>query len=105
MYYLVDDENPNYIIGYCILEDSDILDYHKHYLNEGAIEYGIRPNERNKGYGTTILKLLLAKCEELGMHEVCVSCLKENIYFQKIILNNNGVLEKNFQMTGLVSVD
>lgn len=73
-----------------------ILDYHKSYLNTGAIGYGIRPCERNKGYGTELLKLLLLKCEEIGMKEVCVSCLKENIALQQIILKNNGKLEKEF---------
>ena len=70
MYYLVDDSNPTYIIGYGSFEDSRILNYHLHYLNNGAIGYGIRPSERNKGYGTKLLALLLEKCEEIGMKEV-----------------------------------
>lgn len=96
LYYLVDDKNPKYIIGYGSFKDSDILDYHKYYLNTGAIGYGIRPSERNKGYGNLLFKLLLEKCEELGMTEVCVSCLEENIVSKSIIENNNGILEKRF---------
>lgn len=49
MYYLVDDDNPTYIIGYGVFEDSHIINYHLPYLNNGAIGYGIRPNERNRG--------------------------------------------------------
>lgn len=96
MYYLVDNKNLNYIIGYGTFHDSKILNYHKRYLNEGHIGYSVRPEEQNKGYGTILLNLLLQKCEELGMHEVCVSCLKENIKSKRVILNNKGILEKEF---------
>lgn len=96
MYYLVDEAKPDYIIGYGSFSDHKVLDYHKKHLNAGAIGYGIRPVERNKGYGTELLHLLLLKCEESGMKEVCVSCLKENVYSKQIILNNNGLLEKEF---------
>lgn len=96
LYYLVNDENPDYIIGFGTIEDSGILDYHKSYLNTGNIGYGIRPSERKKGYGTVLLHLLLLECEKIGMTEVCVSCLKENSASSKIIQNNNGKLEKQF---------
>ena len=96
LYYLVDDENCDYIIGYGSIEDSVILNYHLDYLNYGNIGYGVRPNERGKGYGTVLLKLLLEKCEELGMKEVCCSCLKDNISSKHVILNNHGIFEKEF---------
>lgn len=96
LYYLINDEKPNYIIGFGTIEDSTILDYHMPYLNTGNIGYGIRPTERKKGYRTHLLNLLLLKCEELVMSEVCVSCLKENVASKKIIINNNGKLEKEF---------
>lgn len=97
-FYLVDDKNPKYIIGYGSFEDSWGKDYNNN-LDVGAIGYGIRPTERNKGYGKLLLKLLLEKCEESGMHEVCVSCLEENIASKSIIENNNGILEKRFYFT------
>lgn len=96
LYYLIDDNNPNYIIGFGSIEDSYILDYHKSYLNEGNIGYGVRINERNKGYGTEILRLLLLKCEELGMKEVCVSCHEQNVASKKIIERNRGIFEKRW---------
>lgn len=96
LYFLIDDQNPNYIIGYGSIEDTKIINYHLSYLNAGSIGYGIRPSERKKGYGTILLKLLLLKCEDLGMSEVCVSALKENIASNKVILNNKGKLEKEF---------
>ena len=96
LYYLINDKNPNYIIGFGTIEDSVILDYHEDFLNVGNIGYGIRPSERRKGYGTILLHLLLLECEKFGMNEVCVSCLKENIASSEIIKNNNGKLEKEF---------
>lgn len=96
MYYLVDDTNPNYIIGFGSFEDSSAIDFHEEYLNIGHISYGIRPNERQKGYGTKLLELLLIKCEESGMPEVCISCKNSNVASEKIILKNGGVFEKNF---------
>ncbi|MBQ3475062.1 MAG: GNAT family N-acetyltransferase [Bacilli bacterium] len=96
MFFLVDTENENYIIGYGSIDDSPILDFHEEFLNVGNIGYGVRPNERNKGYGSKILALLLEKCEKRGMSEVCVSCTKGNIASRKIILSYGGVFEKEF---------
>lgn len=96
IYYLVDDRKPNYIIGFSSIEDSIFLNYHKDYLNVGNIGYGIRPNERNKGYGTLILKLTLIECAEKGMHEVCISCLENNTASKKIIENNEGKFKTKF---------
>lgn len=93
-FYLIDDNNPNYIIGIGSVEDLGIYDYKDFDL--GSIGYGVRPNERNKGYGSCILKLLLKECEKRGMKEVSVSCKKDNIASRKVILNNNGKFEKEF---------
>ena len=95
LYYLVDDDNEDYIIGFGSIQDTKIYDCHKNY-DAGNIEYGIRPNERRKGYGTTLLSMLIDKCEEKGMSDVCVSCLKNNIASKRIILKNNAIFEKEF---------
>ncbi len=60
----------------------------------GNIGYKIRPSERNKGYGTLMLSLALEECKHLNMHEVLLQCLKNNLYSSKVILKNNGKLEK-----------
>lgn len=96
LYYLINDKRPDYIIGFGTIKDSMRLNFHVEHLNFGNIGYGIRPIERKKGYGTMLLKLLLLECEKRGMHEVCVSCLKENIASNGIIKNNKGKLEKEF---------
>jgi len=45
----------------------------------GHIGYGVRPDERRKGYATLILKMALQKCGILGLDEVLLGCFKENI--------------------------
>ena len=96
LYYLNDDERPGYIIGYGNIDKSGLHDYHDDSINDGNISYGVRVCERRKGYGSLILKLLMNKCLEFGMSEVCVSCLKENIASNGVIKNNGGILERSF---------
>lgn len=93
LYYLIDDDNPNYIIGFGSIDA--FFDCHQ-YIDVGNIGYGVRPSERCKGYGSEILKLLLLECEKLGMRDVCVSCSPDNVASQKIILKNGGMFEKAF---------
>lgn len=62
----------------------------------GHIGYLIRPSERGKGYGTKLLKIALLEAKKLGIHKVLVTCRKENIASEKVIINNNGIYENNF---------
>lgn len=59
----------------------------------GHIGYDIRPSERGKGYGTSMLKLALEKTKELGIKDVLITCNAHNIGSKKIIETNGGVLE------------
>lgn len=97
LYYLIDTNNPTYIIGFASLDLTGFRDYHSKLHNEGNISYGIRPQERNKGYGKKLLKLLLELCTSLNLPEVCISCTKANLPSRKIIEQNNGVLEQEFK--------
>lgn len=71
-YWLYDGEKP---VGYGRL---------RHCLNEnlkensGHIGYAIRKSERNKGYGTKILALLLSECEKLKIKEVQIGANSDN---------------------------
>ncbi len=71
----------------------------RHYLNEftyltgGHIGDGIRPSERQKGYGTAMLALALKECEKLGLNKVLITCAEDNIGSEKCIRKNGGVLE------------
>lgn len=95
LYYLVNDDNPGYILGFGTIFNSKMIDFHNRF-DLGHIGYSIRDDERNKHYGTFLLALLLEKCQELNMEEVCISCLKDNIASLLIIKNNSGVLDKEF---------
>lgn len=58
----------------------------------GHIGYDIRPSERQKGYGTLILKLTLLKAKDLGLSRVLLTCDADNIGSIRIIENNCGAL-------------
>ena len=76
----------------------------RHELNDflrrigGHIGYYIRTDERNKGYGSEILRLALAESGKLGLKRVLVTCDEDHIASKKIIEKNGGVLE-NIQPT------
>ncbi len=66
---------------------------------EGQVHYSINPAERNKGYGTLILKLGLEKARELNFASVIITCKETNIASRKIIEANGGLfLDKEQKM-------
>lgn len=73
----------------------------RHYLNDrllkdgGHIGDGIRPSERNKGYGTEMVRLALIECKKLGIDNVLMVCDYDNIASKKTIINNGGIRENN----------
>ena len=74
----------------------------RHYLNDYLLKYaghigdGIRPSERNKGYGKKMIALALAECKKLSISKVLMVCDKDNVASAKTIINNGGVLENEF---------
>ncbi len=82
----------NRIIGHIFIHHINDLNLLRDY--EGNIGYAIRPTERNKGYGTEMLRLALKECQNLNLKEVLISCDRENIPSSKVIENNNGKLLK-----------
>jgi len=78
----------------------------RHYLNEellrvcGNIGYGIRPDERGKGYATHALALALDKCRAVRMSRVLLGCYKDNPASARIIQKNGGVLENEIAEGG-----
>lgn len=71
----------------------------RHYFNKylskygGHIGYSIKPGERRKGYATSMLKAVLPYCKEIGLDEILITCIHDNIGSEKTILNNGGVYE------------
>ncbi len=87
--YVAADSETKLIIG--------IIDI-RHYLNDehfysGHIGYSVRPNQRNKGYGSEILRMGLEKSKELNLDKLMLTCKKDNVASQKVIERNNGILE------------
>ena len=62
-------------------------------LEGGNIGYNVRPSERQKGYGSMILKLVLEEARKIGLEKVLVTCDADNTGSRRIIEKNGGVLE------------
>lgn len=80
----------------------------RHQLNAGLavmgghIGYNVRPSERQKGYGSLILKLTLEKARDIGLKRVFLTCDTDNIASAKIIEKHGGRLENRiiYEKTG-----
>lgn len=108
------EENANYAKGinlpegyvpqniYWLFADSRPVGIGKlrHYLNDflrehgGHIGYCIRPSERGKGYGKTILREVLKEAKEKGISEALLVCDETNTPSRKVIEANGGCLEE-----------
>lgn len=60
----------------------------------GILGYAIIPSERNKGYGTILLKELLKETKKLSIDRVLITILNTNIASIKVALANGGIIEK-----------
>lgn len=58
------------------------------------IYYEIFPEYQGKGYGNKILELGLEEAKKIGLHEVYITCMEDNIPSKKIIENNGGEFVK-----------
>jgi predicted acetyltransferase len=61
----------------------------------GHIGYGVRPTQRNKGYGKIMLKLLLerARARGISITKVLLTCDKANVASVRVIQSNGGRLD------------
>jgi len=95
VYYLVNEEDENYLLGIGLINNI-LFDYHSPILDTGCIAFSIRPDERNKGYASKLLSLIISECKDLGLKEVCISCYEDNIASKRVIEKTGGILEKEF---------
>lgn len=79
----------------CLIGMIQVRHYFNDYLSKygGHIGYSIKPNERRKGYASSMLKAVLPYCREIGLDKILITCFDNNIGSEKTILNNGGVYE------------
>jgi len=71
----------------------------RHFLTDklrkegGHIGYAVRPSMRGHGYGTLMLRQLLAVPPTMGVHRVLLSTHPDNLTSQRVILANGGQRE------------
>lgn len=93
-FFAVDDEDA--IVGIIDLRHT-LNDFLKNFGNSG---YSVRPSQRQKGYATEMLRLLLEVAREAGLTELHLSVEKDNIPSVKTIVKNGGVYERSFEFEG-----
>ncbi len=80
----------------------------RHYLNDallktgGHIGDGIRPSQRNKGYGKAMINKALGECKRLGIDRVLMVCDKDNVASAKTIIANGCILENEIEVDGKI---
>lgn len=98
------DKVPSYTYIALRLSDNRIVGIFdlRHHINHpvlslwgGHIGYSVRPNERRKGYGKEMLRLVLKEARALGLERVMITCYSDNIASEKTIIANGGVFEKD----------
>lgn len=90
-YFYVD--NSDRIIGMINIR----LGLNEFLLKEGGhIGYSIRPSERRKGYGTSMLREALVFCKRIGLNKILITCDKINLASAGVAKNCGGKLEDEF---------
>ncbi|OPJ63821.1 GNAT family N-acetyltransferase [Clostridium oryzae] len=71
----------------------------RHFLTDklraegGHAGYAIRKSERNKGYGTILLKMLIEEAKKMNIEKILLTVRNGNTNSIKVALNNNGRIE------------
>ena len=66
----------------------------------GNIGYSVLPSERQKGYASEMLRLLLPVCRAFGERRVLLTCDQTNEASRRTIVRNGGVLENEVEDDG-----
>ncbi len=62
----------------------------------GHIGFGVRPSAQGRGIAKELLRRTLSEAGQLGISEVLVICLKDNIASSSVIKANGGTLESEY---------
>ncbi|MDJ0906840.1 MAG: GNAT family N-acetyltransferase [Woeseiaceae bacterium] len=62
----------------------------------GHIGFGVRPSAQGRGIGKELLRQTLIEARRLGIPEVLMICLKDNVASSRVILANGGTLESEY---------
>ena len=90
--YFVFDEDDK-LIGMCNIRH--ILSEYLITSGSGHIGYSVRPNERRKGYATSILQESLNILRnDFSVAEALVGCYKGNVGSNKTIIADGGILQR-----------
>ncbi|EEF58282.1 GNAT family N-acetyltransferase [Pedosphaera parvula] len=52
----------------------------------GHIGYDVLPSQRNKGYGTALLRMTLLEARHLGLNRVVLTCQETNLPSRRVLL-------------------
>lgn len=81
----------------------------RHELNDflskigGHIGYSVLKAERNKGYGTEILKKALIEFKKISNDYCLVTCDEKNLSSENVIIKNGGIFDGNIVYNGKVT--
>ena len=66
----------------------------------GKIGYGVRPDERKKGYASQMLTLALDFCRKIGLERVLLDCRADNAASERTIRKCGGISAGEAQVPG-----
>ncbi|WP_158290459.1 GNAT family N-acetyltransferase [Halobacillus salinus] len=98
-YWLFHDEEP---VGYGRI---------RHFLNEnlrknsGHLGYAISSSHRGKGYGYTLLGLLIHKCIELGIEPIQVGVNNSNERSNALVKRQGGIVHSRTEKKNIYKVE
>ena len=98
---------------YWLYADSHPVGFGKlrHYLTDKLREegghggYAIRPCERNRGFGTVLLKMMIEEAAKMNMDKLLLTIRINNAASLKVAFNNNGMLEKSNDERHFIWID
>ena len=64
----------------------------------GHIGFGVRPSAQGRGVAKELLKRTLGRARELGIADVMIICLKDNVASARVIQANGGRLEEEYSV-------